>query len=764
VSITYPEETTMSKILYRWGESAARRPWRMIGAWLIIAVAVFGLQATIGDSTSDDFSLPGTEAQNGADILSSRFPAESGVSGTVVFADPDGDITDPAARAAIDETLEAIAAGPNVLGVADPFDPANAAISADGEIAFATVRYSIDPPGEAEGAAAEAAVEIAREAGLDAELSRDIVRGSEEVEGSEAIGMVVAVVVLLVAFGSVIAAGIPVGSALFGIFVGLGLVTVMAGLTDVSSISPLIASMIGIGVGIDYALFVVTRHRGFLHDGRTPVQAAALANATSGTAVLFAGTTVVVALLGLVLAGIPSIATMGYAAAITVTVAMAAAVTLLPAFLGLAGHRIDRWHIGRRTSVGSSNVDATATVAGRWAHHVGRHPWRYAIASLVGLTLIALPVLDMRTGLTDDGTASTESTYRKAYDLLADGFGEGFNGPLTVAVDAGAGQTISPDDLTEVHSAVVAAEGVVFATEPLVNAAGDTAVVTIFPATGPSAEATEQLVHTLRDRILPAAVDGTGLDTYVTGNTAGFIDISEKLGARLPVFIAAVVGLSFLLLMLVFRSVLVPLKAAVMNLLSIGGAYGVVVAVFQWGWGNELLGVESTVPISPFLPMIMFAILFGLSMDYEVFLLSRVREAFVRTGDNHQSVVEGLTSTARVITSAALIMMSVFGAFLLTPDIEVKMFAVGLTVAVLVDATVVRMVLVPASMALMGNANWWMPGWLDRILPHIDVEGEAVIGSAEAADNPVGESDSDSIVGPADDPTDDSTGKELVYS
>ena len=715
----------MSNYLYRWGRAAARHPWRMISAWLVVAAAVLTLQMTVGGETTDDFTIPGTEAQLGVDLLRDRFPSEGGVSGRIVFSDPDGDVTDPAAQAVIAATLADIADDDEVLGVTDPFDPANASVSESGEVAFATVRYSVDPPGPEQGEAAEAAVEIARDAGLVAELSSDIVRGSEEVEGSESIGLVVALIVLLVAFGSVIAAGIPIATALFGIFVGLGLITVMAGFTEVPSISPMIASMIGIGVGIDYALFIVTRHRGFLDEGKDPVEAAALANATSGTAVLFAGTTVVVALAGLLLAGIPSISMMGYSAAITVAVAMIGAVTLLPAFLGLAGHRIDRWKVGRRTRTGELSVDSSQTWSGRWADHVGRHPWRYAIASFVALVAITAPVLDMRTGIADDGSAATEHTYRQAYDLLAEGFGPGFNGPLTVAVDAGEGASFDPGQIESLASEVTATDGVAFVTSPMVNPAGDTAVLTVYPTTSPQDEATGGLVQTLRDDVLPSAMDS---EVYLTGNTAGYIDISERLGARLPWFIGAVVGLSFLLLMLVFRSVVVPFKAAIMNLLSIGGAYGVVVAVFQWGWGNELIGVESTVPISPFLPMIMFAILFGLSMDYEVFLLSRVREEFVRTGDSHQSVVDGLAATARVITSAALIMISVFSAFLLTPDVEVKMFAVGLTVAVLVDASVVRMIFVPSSMALMGDANWWLPGWLDRLLPHIDVEGAAVLG------------------------------------
>ena len=720
----------MSRILYRWGRAAARHPRRMIGIWLIVAVAVLGLEANVGGETSDDFTIPGTEAQQGADALEQSFPTQGGTAGRVVFADPDGDITDSTARAAIEQTLAAIKAGPNVLSITDPFDTTQPAVSPDGRVAFATVRYSVDPPGPAEGETALDAIEIARDAGLQAELSREVVRGVEEVEGKEAIGLAIAVIVLLVAFGSVIAAGIPIGSAIFGIFIGLGLVTVMAGFTDVPSVSPLIATMIGIGVGIDYALFVVTRHRAFMAEGKDPVESAALANATAGTAVLFAGSTVVVALIGLVLAGIPSIATMGYASAITVAVAMAGAVTLLPAFLGLAGHRIDRWHIGRRRAAESDKA-SHQTFAGRWASHVGHHPWRYAVGSFVVLVAIAAPVLDMRTGLTDDGVAGKEHTYRQAYDLLAEGFGPGFNGPFTIAVDSHDAEQLDPSRLAALQSAVAGTDGIAFTTAPIVSPSGTTAVITAFPTTGPSDAATEQLVHTLRDDVIPAAVGNADVDTYVTGQTAAFIDISEKLSARLPIFIVAVVGLSFLLLMLVFRSVLVPLKAAVMNLLSIGAAYGVVVAVFQWGWGNQLIGLSDTVPVSPFLPMIMFAILFGLSMDYEVFLLSRVREEFVRTGDSHRSVVDGLASTARVISSAALIMISVFAAFLLTPDVEVKMFAVGLTVAVLVDATIVRMILVPSTMALMGDANWWLPGWLDRILPHVDVEGSNVLGHAD---------------------------------
>jgi RND superfamily putative drug exporter len=727
----------MSKFLYRFGRASAARPWRVIGAWLLVAVVVFLLNGAVGGPTRDDFSVPGTEAQRGVDLLDERFPSEGGSEGRVVFADPDGDITDDAARATVESTLAELAAGPNVVSVSDPFDPTNPAVSPGGDVALATIRYSVDPPGADEGRAALEAVDGAHAAGLQAELSRSVVQGVDQVEGSEAIGLAVALVVLLIAFGSVIAAGIPVASAVFGIMIGLGLIGVTAGFADVPSISPMLATMIGIGVGIDYALFVVTRHRGFLHRGIDPVESAALANATSGTAVLFAGTTVVVAIAGLWIAGIPSITAMGLTSAITVAVAMVAAVTLLPALLGLAGHRIDRWKIGRRAR--AEHGDARATVSGRWADHVGRHPWRYAIGSFVVLAALAAPVMAMRTGMADDGTAAADTTYRRAYDMVADGFGAGFNGPLTVVLDGitedGGTSAVDAAVTARVAAAIAATPDVAVVAPPVVNEAGDTAVLTVVPVTGPQDAATADLVAALRDEVLPATLQDGSVDAVVTGQTAGYIDISERLGSRLPLFILAVVGVSFLLLMVVFRSVLVPLKAAVMNLLSIGAAYGVVVAVFQWGWGAGLMGVHQTVPISPFLPMIMFAILFGLSMDYEVFLLSRVREEWVRTGDSHRSVVDGLAATARVITSAALIMISVFAAFLLAPDIEIKMFAVGLSAAIAIDASIVRMVFVPSSMALMGDANWWLPRWLDRVLPRIDVEGATVVEAIEIPDD-----------------------------
>lgn len=715
----------MSRLLYRLGRASARHPWRVLAVWVLAAVAIVGLNRSLGGETTDNFELPGTESQQALDVLADRFPAQAGLSGQVVFQAPAGTaLADPANRAAVAETVESLRATPHVRSVSDPFAAAAPSVAPDGRTGFVTVGFDVDTLQKTDAEAVIDAVEVGRAAGLQVEVGGSIAQAAEEVEGQEIIGLGVAVVVLLVAFGSVVAMGIPIGTALFGIFIGLSLVTLLAGAVDVPTVAPMLATMIGLGVGIDYALFVVTRHRQFLHEGWSVPDAAGRANATAGQAVLFAGMTVVIAISGLFLSGLPAIGLMGLSAGIVVIVSMAAAVTLLPAFLGLAGTWVDRLRVGRRHQ--PLNLTAEQTVAGRWAHRVGRRPWPYALGAFALLVALAAPVLAMRISMPDDGNAPVESTHRKAYDLLAGAFGPGFNGPFTIVVDAGAGRPAQPA-VQAVTAALAAEPGIAGVGAVLPNEQGDAAVIFAYPTTSPQAVQTERLVHHLRDDVLPAALSeaGAGADaqTYVAGWTAAGVDISERLAARTPWFIGAVVALSFLLLMVLFRSVLVPLKAALMNLLSIGASYGLLVAVFQWGWGRQLVGLDETMPISPFVPMIMFAILFGLSMDYEVFLLSRVREEYVRHRDSHQSVVDGLAGTARVITSAALIMISVFGAFVLSADPMLKMFGLGLASAVLIDATVVRMVLVPATMALLGGANWWLPGWLDRILPHVDIEG-----------------------------------------
>ncbi|MET0737828.1 MAG: MMPL family transporter [Acidimicrobiales bacterium] len=719
----------MSEFLYNLGARCARHPFRALAVWLVLAAVTFGASASFGGELTDDFKVPGVESQEGIDTLTERFPTFSGASGRIVFYDEDDPIDSPENRAEIDRAIDRLAASEDVTLVADPFDPAAPAISQEGHTAFTTVQYGVQTLDETHVEAAEAAIEPTREAGIQSEITGSIADAAKEIESKEGIGLAVAVIVLLFAFGSVIAMGMPIGTALFGVGIGMGGVGLLAGFTNVPTAAESLAVMIGLGVGIDYALFVVTRHRQHLHEGMSVEDAAGTAIATAGQSVLFAGTTVVIAILGLLVAGIPAITTMGFAVAIVVIVSMLIAVTLLPAFLGMAGTKVDKWSINRK----KATDDANETISGKWAHHVGARPWRYAVISLAVLLACAAPVMALRVGFADDGNAAEGTTQRESYELLSDAFGPGFSATINVVVNLDeAGDTAT---LTQVHEALSAEDGVAVVGAPMVSEDGETAVLAVIPTSSPQDEATSDLVTTLRRDTLPTAVEGTGADTLVTGTTALYDDLSTRLSERLPLFIAVVVALSFVLLMIVFRAIMVPLKAAIMNLLSIGAAYGVLVAVFQWGWGKGLVGLESTVPINPIVPLLMFAILFGLSMDYEVFLLSRVREEFLKTGDSHRSVVEGLGSTARVITSAALIMISVFVAFVSSTDVTIKMFGLGLAVAVLVDATIVRMVLVPATMALLGDANWWLPRWLDRWLPHLDLEGTSE--PAEALPLPV---------------------------
>jgi RND superfamily putative drug exporter len=707
----------MSTFLFNLGRRCARHPFRTLGVWLLVAVAVLGLHSRFGDELVDDFKVPGVESQEANDVLSQRFPAFAGTSGRIVFHVEEGRIDDPGPRAEIAAATSRLAEGEDVSIVTDPFDPAATTTSADGRTAFTTVQYTEQTLDKAHYDEALDAIESMRDAGVQAEISGSIAQYGEEIAGQEGIGLAVALVVLLLAFGSVIAAGIPIATALLGVMVGMLGVGVLAGFTNVPTTSEMLAVMVGLGVGIDYALFIVTRHRQHLHEGMSVEDAAGHANATAGQSVLFAGCTVVIAICGLLLAGVPAVTAMGFSIGIVVIFSMALAVTALPAFLGLAGTRIDTWAIHRK----KAHDESHRTISGRWAHHVGRRPWRYAILSLVGLLAITAPVLALNTGFADDSTAAETTTQRKAFDLLTESYGAGFNTPLTMVVELPeAGDTATIERLT---SALSTNDGIVGISEPVLSEAGDTAVLIATPATAPQDKETSHLLHELRSDVLPAAMEGTGGRALITGTTAFYEDATQRITERLPIFIAGVVALSFLLLMIVFRSVFVPLKAAIMNLLSIGAAYGVVVAVFQWGWAKGLVGLQDTVPVNPFVPLIMFAILFGLSMDYEVFLLSRVREEYQKTGDSHRSVVDGLGSTARVITSAALIMISVFLAFVPSDNVTVKMFGLGLAVAVFLDATIVRMVLVPSTMALLGKANWWLPRWLDRMLPHLDLEG-----------------------------------------
>ena len=722
----------MARFLDRLGRTAARHKWPTIGVWVLIAVVVVAWGKAAGGKTTDVYTIPGAQSQRAQDLLEERFPAQAGGTASVVFQVKSGTLDDPAARAAIEQTQANLAPGraPHVTQVLGPTSPVVGAafVSKSGTIGYVRVQYdekatSLPPETVKQ---LEAAAEPAQQAGLRVEFGGPVVDYLSRDEGgnADAIGLFFAVIILLIAFGSVVAMSVPIGTALFGLAVALSIISLVAAVTDIGTVAPTLATMIGLGVGIDYSLFIVTRHRQNLAAGMDVNESVGVANGTAGQAVLFAGGTVVIAITGLALAGIPYVTRLGFMSAIAVLVMMVAAVTLVPALLGLAGRHINSIrvpHLRRRARRGQHHSVTGGRPRGweRWAMFMSRHRWAAVIISLAILLTLAAPVLSIRLGQTNDGTLPENLTQRQAYDLITQGFGAGANGPLFLAVALPQPGDTAPVDA--ISAAVAKIPGVQVA-PPQLSPDGSAALVVAIPPSAPQSERTEDLVNSLRTTVLPQAVRGTGATVFVGGQTAGFVDLGERIQDRLPLFIGAVVGLSFILLMMVFRSVLVPLKAAIMNLLSIAAAYGVIVAIFQWGWGKGIVGLDETVPIVSFVPMMMFAILFGLSMDYEVFLLSRIREEYYESKDNLRSVVDGLAATARVITSAALIMISVFLSFLGDPDPTVKMFGVGLAVAVFVDATLVRLVLVPATMELLGSANWWLPKWLGRILPRIRIE------------------------------------------
>jgi putative drug exporter of the RND superfamily len=728
-------------LLEKIGRAAARRHWLVIGLWLAVALVVGSQAGRLGGKPVDSFTIPGTGSQQALDILEQRFPSAATASATVVFFGA-GDLRSGAPASAIDATVAELA---KISGVASASNPLSAlppelaalvppAVATDGSVAYSTVQFTEPvaslPPGAF--AALEEAVRSATDAGVRVAFSGPVVdlQDTTAVDGglsehADEIGLGFAVVILMVSMGSVMAMAVPIGSALIGLAVSASLLVVAMDRFTIGTAAPAIGTMIGLGVGIDYALFIVSRHRQNLADGDEPIASAARATALAGSAVLFAGITVCLALAGLALVGIPYVATLGFAAAMYVAVAIIAALTLIPALLGLLGPRINALRIHRH-----DEGDGSGTYSERWAAMVSARPLPFALGGLAILVLLTVPVLRMELAFPSAADDPPDQTQRVAYDQMASGFGPGENGPLLVvlALPEPSSANVGPELTATVKlvEAVNATPGVARTVGPIPNEQGTAAIITVTPTTGPDDPGTAELVRRLRADTIPTALAGTTIDTSqvaVGGETAELIDLSDLISQRLPWFIGSVVLAAFLLLMMVFRSVLVPLKAAVLNLLSIGAAYGVIVAVFQWGWARELVALEQTVPVAPFIPVMMFAILFGLSMDYEVFLLSRIREEWSATGDAAKAVVNGLARTARVITSAALIMISVFLAFVTNPSPVIKMIGFGMAVAVFVDATVVRMVVVPAVMRLFGERAWWLPHWLDRILPHINVDG-----------------------------------------
>jgi RND superfamily putative drug exporter len=716
----------MLRRLVTWSYDRRRR---VVALWVAAVVAATVVANVAGGDTEVDFTVPGSDSAAAVELLRDRFPAFAGGTVDVVYSAADGttDVTDPAVADRVERLAADLGKAPNVVA-AEP-----AAVSPDGTTGILRVRFD-EPAEQLPAASVERVMDLAGEAradsdgdggGLRVELGGYPIEQAERREaGSESVGLLAALVILLVAFGSALAAGLPLLIAGFGLGVALGGVGLAANVLDVPDFGVQIATMIGIGVGIDYALFIITRHRSALAEGREPRDAVVLAGGTAGRAVVFAGSTVVVSIVGLVLMGRGYLWGVALATSLAVALVVLASVTLLPALLGFAGRGIDRF----RLPWFRHDVDGRRTLAWRWSRVMQRRPLAAGLAALVVLLALAAPATDMRFGMPDAGNGPTELTSRRAYDRIGDAFGPGANGPFLVAVDlAGAGneggEGAATAALGRLTADLGATGGVATVLPPVLNDRGDAAVVTVVPTTGPQDEATEDLVHTLRDEVIPDAVRGTGAQASVGGITAAFIDDGEQTAARLPLLVGGVILLSFVLLMAVFRSLAVALKAAIMNVLSIGAAYGVMTLAGNGGWLGGLVGIDEPTPVPGWLPMTMFAVLFGLSMDYEVFLLSRIREEYLRTGSNRQAVADGLANTARVITAAAAIMVTVFGAFVLEDAVFLKLAGIGLATAVFVDATVVRMVLVPATMELLGDRNWWLPRWLDRLLPTVDVDG-----------------------------------------
>ena len=762
----------------RIGTRCHDRRWIVLAGWVLVLIVLNGIaNGVVKADYKQDFSLPGADSTKGFDILKAQFGDKAaGIGGTIVFTAPQG-VNDPAVKSAMSELFAKTAAVKGVSSVESPYDVGGQRFISNngklaGKIAYANVNFPRDvdfksiPDIRQKIVDAEPKLE-----GVKIELGGQIFASFEN-PTTEAIGLGFAIVILIVAFGSVLAMGLPVSVALFGIGIGGAGVIFFSHILSVPEFAPFLGVMIGLGVGIDYALLIVTRYREQLHLDHTVRESIAIALDTAGRSVLFAGATVVISLLGMLLMGVSFVQGLAVSASTTVLITVLASLTLLPALLGFAGENVERTRWRGIIAAGLVAVGMVGyglqfaplmigtplaiivlvlgffvpklkqevthrpprprreTLAYRWSRGIQHRPWTAFVAAGGALLVLSIPVLGFRLGFSDESNYAKSTTTRKAYDLLVAGFGKGFNGPLLLVTELKPGTPLP--QLMALNNAVAGDRGVAFVTPPIPNDKGTAALWTVAPTTGPQDAATSQLVHRLRDDVLPGVERGIGSDIHLTGFTAANVDASAQMGARLPYFFLAVLGLSFLFLMAVFRSILVPLKAVVMNMLSIGAAYGVIVALFEWGWLSKLTGL-SPGPIEPWAPMMLFAIVFGLSMDYEVFLLSRIREEWLHTGDSRTSVADGLAATAKVITAAAAIMVVVFGSFLLEDNRTFKLMGTGLATAVLLDATVVRMLLVPATMELLGDRNWWLPNWLDRLLPNISVEGSEGAAAFDAA-------------------------------
>jgi RND superfamily putative drug exporter len=726
----------VATFLYKIGRFSYRRRWVVVGLWLVLMALAGAGASTLSGKMSNSFDIPGTESQKAISRLADRFPDAhvGGATAQVVFVAPSGStLTTPADRAAVEQTVTGLRSAPKVVTVTDPYQTKS--LSADGRYALVQVSYAV-PSGDVTTADRKtllSALDTGRAAGLTVEAGGSALGVQAEQGATEMIGVAVAALVLVITFGSLLTAGLPLLTAVVGVGAGVSAVAIASGFVDVNANSTILALMLGLAVGIDYALFIVSRFRQEAREHGAGPEAAGRAVGRAGSAVVFAGLTVVIALAGLSVVGIPVLRSMGLAAAATVALAVLVAVTLLPALLGFAGRRVARgraglWH--RRPATAPGQARTAVAMGERWAHFVTRFRIPVLIVALGGLLTIALPLTQLRLALPDDGTYPAASTQHKAYDLIREGFGPGFNGLLTVVVDADGN---ARSGAAQVATAIQGLPDVVVVSAPRLSADGSTALLTVIPKSGPTDQATTDLVNAIRAK--EAALHrATGTNVAVTGTTALNIDVSKKIGDALLPYLAIIVGLAILLLMLAFRSVLIPLKATLGFLLSIGATFGAVVAVFQWGWLGSVLGVHETGPIMNLLPILLVGILFGLAMDYQVFLVSRMREAHVHGDAPQQAVVAGFRTSARVVTAAAIIMASVFSGFILSDQVLVKSIGFALAFGVLVDAFVVRMTIVPAVMSLLGPAAWWLPRRLDRFLPKVDIEGRRLVAHRTVAE------------------------------
>jgi len=716
----------MTRRLTRLADISYRRRGRVVLLWIVAMFVIIGVGSSLAGEFSADYDTPGSESKAASDITEQRFAGYSGQEIFVVWKDPAG-ATSPQAQQRINSFLAEAEQVNNI----SPHTPIR--VSGNGEIGATTLPMTV-PGWDFKDDDAREIVDAADSNdgnGLQIELGGDPIYSVQSQSSPEGIGFLGAAIVLLIAFGSVVAAGLPLGVALVGLGISsAGLIPLLSNVIDVPDWTTAVSGLIGIGVGIDYALLVLTRFRSALRDGKDRHEAVVEAVTTAGRSVIIAGCTVVIAVLGLMLTGLSYMYGVAIATSLAVLTVMVASITLLPAFLSYLGPRVDKFRIpllGR--ALRTDRPSTGESPAARWSHVVQRRPWPFAIGALVVLLALAAPALGMRLGFPDAGNDPPDSRTRQAYDLNTEGFGPGTNGPIQIAATLPPGNDDARSQVGAFANTLRSTPDVAFVVPPRINQAGDAALITLIPKTSPQDKATEDLVNDLRDNVVPSQFNGTGIDVEIGGVTAALEDQSEYMKDRLPLFIAGVVGLSFLLLLVAFHSPLISLKAGIMNLLSVSAAYGVMTLAANGGGLSNLIGIDHEVPIAPFMPVMMFAILFGLSMDYEVFLISRIREEYLKDGNTSRAVADGLAKTARVITAAAAIMVVVFLSFVTSNEVFLKLFGIGLASAVFLDATIVRMVLVPAVMQLLGKWNWWIPNWLERRLPRLDVERVAPAGA-----------------------------------